>query len=37
MRQDDRSSVLRERALDHLTRIYAGSIDGAVKQRCSSI
>ena len=35
--QDDGCGILRQRALDHLAGVDAGSVDGAVEQRCSSI
>lgn len=35
--QNDRCGIVRQRALDHLTGIHTGPVDGAVKQRCSSI
>ncbi|ANF25412.1 hypothetical protein PS273GM_09760 [Stutzerimonas stutzeri] len=35
--QDDGCGILCQRALDHLAGVDAGSVDGAVEQRCSSI
>lgn len=37
VRQNDRCGVMGQGTFDHLAGVNAGPVDGAVKQRCSSI